>query len=102
MIKLKDTEKLYYIENRGCDDTTCGIAIISDEDFPKFKDIIVNLNKNSTYGCMPKIAVFRIHDNMLKEGDRELADDNLLYLGDIPYEPKDGNFYSLHKGERVI
>ena len=52
-------DNLYFIANEGCDATTCGIAIISDEDFPKFKAIIENLNKNSTYGCMPTIKVYK-------------------------------------------
>lgn len=61
------SEKLYFIENQGCDATTYGIARISDEDFPKFKTIIENLNKNSTYGCMPRIAVYKADMEQLKE-----------------------------------
>ena len=38
-------EKLYYIVNSGCDAITRGLARISDEDFPKFKTFIKNLNK---------------------------------------------------------
>ena len=103
MIKLKDNEKLYFIANEGCDDSTYGIAIISDEDFPKFKRIVKNLNKNSTYGCQPTISVYIIDPDELKEGDPELADDSLLYLDDTPYEPADDSIWSLFgKAERVI
>ena len=51
---------LYYIENMGCDDTTHGLARMSDEEFAVFKRVIENLNKNSTYGCMPTIAVYKM------------------------------------------
>ena len=52
-------DNLYFIANEGCDATTYGIAVISDEDFPKFRAIIENLNENSTYGCMPTISVYK-------------------------------------------
>lgn len=58
---------LYYIENQGCDDTTYGLARITDEDFPKFKEIIENLNENSYYGCMPTIQVWRIDEEDIRE-----------------------------------
>ena len=38
--------KLYYVRNVGCDDTTCGLVRISEEDFTKFKSFIENLNRN--------------------------------------------------------
>ena len=34
-------EKLYYIVNSGCDAITKGLARISDEDFSKFKTIMI-------------------------------------------------------------
>lgn len=63
----KEMSNLYYIENQGCHDTTCGLARISDEDFPKFKEIIENLNKNSYCGCMPTIQVWRIDEKDIQE-----------------------------------
>lgn len=103
MIKLKDNEKLYFINNSGCDDDTYGLVIIPDEVFPRFEQFIKNLNKNSTYGCQPTIQVYCIKPDMIKEGDPELADDNLLYLGDTPYVSKDDYMYTLcQEGERVI
>ena len=61
------TDNLYFIANSGCDATTYGIARISDKDFLKFKAIIENLNKNSYYGCMPTIAVYKIDIKQLRE-----------------------------------
>jgi hypothetical protein len=81
-------EKLYYIENIGCDDTTHGLVRISDEDFPKFKSFVENLNKNSTYGCMPTIEVYEISEDQIRlatEEDEEDCDWELLYLDDKKY-----------------
>lgn len=36
---------LYYIENVGCDDTTHGLARMTDEEFEVFKRVVENLNK---------------------------------------------------------
>lgn len=58
---------LYMILNIGCDDTTKGLAEISDEDFPKFEAIIRDLNKNSLYGCMPVISVYKVNKDAIKE-----------------------------------
>lgn len=89
------SEKLYYIENRGCDATTYGLVKISDNDFPKFKSFVENLNKNSYYGCMPKIHVFEININELKEftynhdlgiwDEGYVEKDEVLYLDNKTY-----------------
>lgn len=60
-------DNLYFIANSGCDATTYGLARISDEDFSKFKTIVENLNKNSYYGCMPTISVYKISERDIKE-----------------------------------
>ena len=60
-------DNLYFIANSGCDATTYGLARISDEEFPNFKQINENLNKNSYYGCMPLISVYNISMDYLKE-----------------------------------
>ena len=84
-------DKLYYINNCGCDDTTSGIARISDEDFFKFKTIIENLNKNSTYACMPKIRVYKIpYDAIVKI-------DNLEDYYDYEYLYLDNEIYALKR-----
>lgn len=80
------SEKLYYIANRGCDATTYGLARISDDDFPKFKTFIKNLNKNSYYGCMPTIDVYEISADELREFDDNYVDrQNVLYLDGKTY-----------------
>lgn len=84
---------LYYIENQGCDDTTCGLARITDEDFPKFKEIIENLNKNSYYGCMPTIQVWRVDE----EDIRELEPDEDVGLCAWKQLHLDGKRYELVK-----
>ena len=58
---------LYFIENQGCDDTTYGLVWVTDENFPKFKSFIENLNKNSHYDCQPVIFVYKINADDLKE-----------------------------------
>ena len=89
-------KNLYFIANEGCDDTTCGIARISDEDFPKFKEIIENLNKNSHYGCMPTISVYKIDMSKLKEikynTESEYLEDDSIDIDDIFY--LDGKIYT--------
>ena len=60
---------LYFIANQGCDATTYGLVMLSDEDFPKFKQFIIDLNKNSYYDCMPTISVYKISMSDLKEID---------------------------------
>lgn len=82
-------DSLYFIENQGCDATTYGLARVSDEDFPKFKTFIENLNKNSYYGCMPVISVYKISMNALKEVD---YNPNAEIL-DVGYIDKDQVFY---------
>lgn len=78
-------DKLYYIENCGCDDTTHGLVRISDEDFPKFKTFIENLNKNSTYGCMPRIHVYEIDESDIHPLTEDDCDSDKLYFNDQIY-----------------
>lgn len=78
-------EELYYIKNVGCDDETCGLAIITKEFFNTFKEIIENLNENSQYGCMPTIDVFKIDKNVLREATDDDEPYNILHLGEKKY-----------------
>jgi hypothetical protein len=89
MIKLKNGERLYHITNSGCDDDTFGLAIIKDEHFPAFAEIIRNLNKNSTYSCMPTITVCEIKPEFLCEATDSSALGSRMYLGDKQYIVKD-------------
>lgn len=86
MIELTN---LYLIRNCGCDDTTTGLARMTDEQLVFFKNIIENLNKNSTYGCMPTIEVFKIDMDILREVNDEDDKDCMMYLGDKVYALKD-------------
>lgn len=92
-------EKLYYIANRGCDATTYGLARISDEDFPKFKTFIENLNKNSYYGCMPTIEVYEISADELREFEynpnKDCFDDDYVDRQNVLY--LDGKTYTFAK-----
>lgn len=92
---------LYYIRNCGCDDTTCGLAEIPDVFFPYFKEIIENLNKNSTYGCMPTIEVFKVLDRTrLRLWDEDDAEYKRLFLNDKVYMLTDS--YNFDGFEQVI
>ena len=76
---------LYYIENQGCDDTTHGLAYMTDEEFAVFKRVVENLNKNSTYGCMPTIEVYRINDSFIEPATHDNSKDEILYMDDSKY-----------------
>lgn len=94
---------LYYIENCGCDDVTCGLAVITDEHFPAFKNIIKNLNKNSTYDCQPTIYVYKISMDDLREATEDDADYRRLYLGDKVYViANEVEYQKMKKEVRVV
>ena len=76
---------LYYIENVGCDDTTHGLARMTDDQFATFKSIIENLNKNSTYRCMPTINVYKIDDSFVRPARDTDSRCNILYMDDREY-----------------
>lgn len=83
---------LYYIENVGCDDTTHGLSYMTDDQFSMFKIVVENLNKNSTYGCMPKIFVYRINDSFIRASTENDPDYNILYMNNGKYVLEDGIF----------
>ena len=103
---------LYFITNSGCDATTYGLVRINNEDFHKFKSCIENLNKNSYYGCMPVISVYKISMDDLKEvnynpksevwDDDYIDRDYVLYLDDKTYTFVDQYFSYYSKLECVI
>ena len=76
---------LYYIENRGCDDTTKGLAIIPDKFWDIFEATIENLNENSSYCCMPRIAVYKIDENMIKEATKDDTEYVIMHLNGSKY-----------------
>jgi len=60
-------KQLYFIENMGCDATTFGIIELTDNELKKIVEMCSNLNKNSTYGCMPVISIYRTKWEYFKE-----------------------------------
>ena len=100
-------EELYYIRNVGCDDETCGLAIIPKEFFSTFKEIIENLNKNSQCSCMPTIRVYRINKDILRKATDDDEPYDILYLGEKKYVLKKpiydyGNYNYIKGVEHVI
>lgn len=90
---------LYYIENVGCDDTTHGLARMTDDQFATFKSIIENLNKNSTYRCMPIIEVYKIDDTFVRPASSNDDSYDILYIGDEQYALSDYIYdYSIDGG----
>ena len=73
------------IENIGCDDSTFGIAKFSDDGLLEFVKAVRELNRNSTYHCMPKIRLY------------ELKADDLICVGSI----QDYKDYSVINNENV-
>lgn len=104
---------LYFIANEGCDATTYGIAILSDEEFLKFKAIIENLNKNSYYGCMPTVSVYKSNWDKFREikpdpnkgvwGDDYIEKGDMFYLDDKTYTfAEKYDCFRWSESERVI
>ena len=87
---------LYLIRNCGCDDTTTGLVRMSDEQLEFFKTTIENLNKNSTYGCMPTIEVYRVDENMIREAEDDDSAENVMYLDDCRYVLEDGMRWQIY------
>lgn len=57
----------YKITNVGCDDITEGIFALTEEQYEFLNNLFEELNKNSTYGCMPKIYIDEMTE---KEGGK--------------------------------
>lgn len=89
--------KLIYIENEGCDDTTCGIAEMDERELDAFTQVIKDLNRNSTYQCMPVIHIWEISwDRLVDCTDydiTDLCDSNRLYFGNRIFKFKEELWY---------
>lgn len=59
-------KKNYLIENYGCDDTTSTEIELTNDEFEAIRKFAIENNKNSSYGCQPKIGIY---DTFTKEGD---------------------------------
>lgn len=99
---------LYFIRNVGCDDETRGLARMTDEQLSFFKNVVSDLNKNSAYGCMPVIHVYKIDEDVLREANEtEDIPERVLTLGNCKYVIDDVSlWYGIEddktKLERVI
>lgn len=61
----------YKITNIGCDDTTEGFFDFTKEQFEFLDSVFKELNKNSTYGCMPKIYISEVTNHSTEKGGAE-------------------------------
>ena len=93
---------LYFLRNVGCDDTTIGLAYMTDEQLNFFKNVIENLNKNSRYQCMPVMEVYKINEDLIREATDEDDSDDVLMLDDCKYVFKDWSSRYGNKTEKVI
>lgn len=50
--------KKYYIENRGCDDTTEFEIELTDEELKKVIRLFEENNKKANYGCKPELYIY--------------------------------------------
>ena len=83
--------ELYLVYNCGCDDTTLGLVELTDEEFSKFKQFVENINRNSTYCCMPRIHASKVSWDMFREKtEDDTAEWKWLYYGDKIFVPNDG------------
>lgn len=84
---MASKKNYYYIENIGCDDKTV-------------KSIIENLNKNSTYACMPKIEVYNIDESFIGPATDEDSDNEIMFTTKATmYYPKVSITITLSRSE---
>lgn len=76
-------KQLYYIENVGCDDTTRGLIELTDKELTDFCNFVYYLNKNSSYGCQPRISIYKGNWDDLKEVDLNNPNINNYYDDDF-------------------
>lgn len=50
-------KKRYCITNIGCDDETSAIFYLTEKEYQFLDHIFTELNKFSSYGCMPEIYI---------------------------------------------
>lgn len=77
---------LVLIVNSGCDDTTKGLVEVNEKELELLCETFYFLNKNSSYGCMPTIELYKIQEDKLRElpliSDLEEED---LNINDVLY-----------------
>ena len=65
-------KKKYLIRNIGCDDSTWGICELTHNEFIFIENMFNELNKNSSYGCQPKIYIELATEDDLKYFEKEI------------------------------
>lgn len=55
---------MYFIQNIGYDDETSGLLYLSEDELEFLIAIFYNLNKNSDCGCLPKIYMAKVRQDM--------------------------------------
>ena len=70
---------LYHIRNIGCDDETIGLCVIPPEALNLVKMTVENLNKNSNYGCMPIIEIYRINESFVRPATEKDESFNVMH-----------------------
>jgi len=73
---------LVLIVNSGCDDITKGLVEVNEKELELLCETFYFLNKNSSYGCMPTIELYKIQEDKLRE---------LPLIGDLEEEEEDFN-----------
>lgn len=76
-------KKLYLIANTGCDDVTYGLARFNDKELAWFKNLVTNLNMNSTYGCQPTISLSYIPEDFLEDISNKVDNDKYGVFGKL-------------------
>jgi hypothetical protein len=82
--------KLYYIENVCQEGFAASLARISDDDLPKIRAFIEDLNKNAIQLCMPKIALWRIINEDDIQECEPIHSTRVLYMGGKAYRLANG------------
>ena len=86
--------KTYILANHGCDDTTFAVIELTDDELAIVLRVVNELNKHSTYGCMPTIGIYifdekvEIHERRIDLiGATELTDEHTHGEGRKQNEP---------------
>ncbi len=73
--------KKYRIENIGCDDTTYTEMLLTKEELETLVKFALENNKNSKYGCQPKITI-----SVIEEVEEVIKKENIKVIIDSEEE----------------
>lgn len=82
--------KLFLLENSGCDDETYGLVELNCDEFALLAATINNLNKGSHYACQPTISYYETKWDYFREYTEkdEWGEDKIFFKGK-PYTFKE-------------